>query len=642
MVGKYTLDDARELYGIGNWGDGYFDISPSGKLRVLPTRDPALSVDVQQLVDGVVAEGCALPVLLRFPQILATQVGRLTAAFDQAIAEFGYDGLYRPVYPVKVNQQRSVVREILRAGRSHRLGVEVGSKTELLVALALELPEQAFIVCNGFKDDDYIQLALQGRALGRNVVIVIERRAELESVIAQLDQARVRPLIGLRMKLSARGSGKWEKSTGYLSKFGLSTGQLLACVARLEEAGLSDCLKLLHFHIGSQVPDIRRVKGAIKEAAITYAKVRQKCPSVDVLNVGGGLGVDYDGSQTASEASVNYAIQEFANDVIYTIKEVCDSQEVPEPSIVTETGRVMTAYHAMLVVDTLGAIRLSSERPGEHVDSDPEPVAELAFIDQNINAKNFQEYYHDAVEHQEELNSMFKLGLADLDSRARAETLFWSICTKVVRLSKAQKYVPEEFELLERLLAEKTICNFSVFQSVPDSWALDQLFPIVPVSRLDERPEHRTTLVDLTCDSDGEIDRFVDLKDIEESLPVHDVDGDRPYYLAFLLIGAYQEVLGDYHNLFGAVSEAHIVVEPDARPLVNVVKRAQSARDIVQSFGYDGAVLEANFERSVEAARDRGAIDGGQAKTFLKSYAERLDRSSYLQSRPRTNRRALD
>lgn len=634
METKFTIEDAKQLYGVDNWGAGYFDVSPEGHLLVLPTRERQKSIDVRKVIDGLVAEGRSMPVLLRFPQILSTQVRQLCRAFAHAIDEFNYSSTYHPVYPIKVNQQRSVVEEILRAGRPANMGLEVGSKTELMVALAQEIPAQAFVSCNGFKDAEYIQLALHGRALGKNVIVVIERMAELETLIHLAREMKVTPLIGMRLKPSAKGSGKWEKSSGYLSKFGLSTAQLLDCIGLLEQAEMASSLRLLHFHIGSQVPDIRRIKSAIKEAAIVYAKIAKKLPSVDILNVGGGLGVDYDGSKTASDASVNYTIEEFANDVVYTIREVCQSEQVREPRIVTETGRVMTAYHSVLVFDALGAIRLSSDRPIVVPDAEPEPVVELDFIRKNINSKNAREYYHDAVQQHDELLSMFNLGYCELESRARGELLFWDICHRAVRLAKSQKLMPEEFELLENRLAEKAICNFSVFQSVPDSWALDMLFPVIPVSYLNRRPTRNATLVDLTCDSDGEIDHFVDLRDIGHSLPIHDVTTHVPYYMAVLLIGAYQEVLGDYHNLFGAVTEAHVVLGEDGRHLVTGSRRAQSAREIIRLFGYDGEEVLQSFERSALLARDKGLVSNVAARTIVKSFADRLDHSSYLAASP--------
>jgi len=630
VIDKFGVEDAKQLYGVDNWGAGYFDVNTRGHLTVLPTRESARAIDVNEVVENLTAGGFALPVLLRFPQILTTQVHQLCEAFEGAIAEYDYGATYHPVYPVKVNQQQSVVREVVLAGRRHNMGIEVGSKTELLVALSLDLPESAFVVCNGFKDYDYIRLAMHGRAIGRNVVVVVERYAELEQLVALSRRMAVEPMIGLRMKLSARGSGRWEKSAGYLSKFGLSTVQLLECMSLLRREGMCVALRMLHFHTGSQVPDIRRVKAAIKEAAIVYAKIAREYPSLDILNVGGGLGVDYDGSKTASDASVNYTISEFAADVVYTIKEVCQREHVREPRIVTETGRVMTAYHSILIVDTLGAIRLGSERPVDISDADPEPVAELKFILDNINSKNVQEYYHDAVQNHDEVATMFGMGICSLHSRGRGEALFWQISRKAVRLAGTLKFVPEELKLLESRLAEKAICNFSVFQSVPDAWALDMLFPIVPVSQLDRRPTHNSTLVDLTCDSDGEIDRFVDQRDIAHSLPLHDVTQAEPYRVAVLLLGAYQEVLGDFHNLFGAVSEAHVILDDDGRQRVTEYRRAQSAREIIRSFGYEPAHLEAAFEGSVDVAVGKGLVDRDRAREIVQDFSDRLERSSYL------------
>ncbi len=627
---NYSLQDSRDLYGIDNWGAGYFDILPSGHLMVRPVHGESHSVDVKQVVDELVARGISTPILLRFPQILASQVERLSGAFARAVEEFDYRSVYSPVFPVKVNQRKEVIQDLLRCGRRFRLGLEAGSRAEILIAMAQDAPPGSLLVCNGFKDAAYLATASLGMQLGRKVVVVLEKPFEVENLLRMADQLDPVPYLGLRVKLHSRGSGRWEKSGGAASKFGLTAGQILQGIDKLREAGLLDRLCMLHFHIGSQVTEIRRIKTAIQEASRIYAKLRKMDVEIELLNVGGGLGVDYDGSRTSSDASVNYSVQEFANDVVYNIKDICKREEVPEPEIVSESGRALTAYHSMLITDVVAAVTPNSVPAAVLGDKDPQVVQELAYIRDRVNPKNHREFWHDALQQRDELLNRFNLGYLSLEDRAKGESLFWEVAHKAVRFAKHQKYVSEELQNLEHHLSSKYICNFSVFQSIPDSWALEQLFPVVPIHRLHQQPTCRATLVDITCDSDGEIDRFVDLKDIKESLEVHPLHPGEPYYLGVLLIGAYQDVMGDYHNLFGAVNEAHICVEPDGKHSVRTLLRGDTVRQVSQIFGHDPDALSRHVEGFVEMLVREGRMEEATATRINESYRHELSRYTYL------------
>ncbi len=626
---KYGIDDAMNLYGIDSWGNGYFRINEDGHLIVIPTNDEARFVDLAKEVTELSRKGVTTPLLLRFPQLLEAQVKSLCNSFRKAIGEFGYTKEYRPVFPIKVNQHRFVVSELMEAGWKYNLGLEVGSKPELLGALAMETPPDSLLICNGFKDVAYLGNAILAHKIGKNVIVVVEKPYELESLLQIIKDRGVKPAIGFRVRLNSKGSGKWEKSGGVTSKFGLSTAQLLEGIQELKKARLLDCLKMFHFHIGSQITEIRRLKNAIKEAARVYAKARKMGVEIEYLNVGGGLGVDYDGSRTSSDASVNYTVQEYANDVVYTIKDVCENENVPEPIIVSESGRAMTAYHSVLVVDVRAEISARTNQKLKPAAKDPQVIGDLFFILKNLSVKNYREYYHDAVEHRDEMFSLFNLGLLSLEERAKGEACFWEIAAKAVRYAKTQKFVADEFVELEKQLHEKVVCNFSVFQSIPDHWALDQLFPVVPIHRLREKPDRRATLVDITCDSDGEIDKFVDLKDIKEALEIHALDG-QPYYLALVLIGAYQDTMGDLHNLFGSVNEAHVVVDDEGKVHVKRIRRGNSVRETLASFGYDARDLAARMQAILEERQSHDGITPKEARLLLSEYRGQFDTYTYL------------
>jgi arginine decarboxylase len=628
---NYSLQDSRELYGIENWGAGYFDVDPSGHLLVRPVDGHAQTVDVKKVVDSLVEQGLSTPLLIRFPQILASQVKRLAGAFAHAVEEYGYRNVYSPVFPVKVNQRKEVIQDLMRSGRSFRLGLEAGSRAEILIAMAQDAPPDSLLVCNGFKDTSYLSTASLGMQLGRKVVVVMEKPFEVDHLVRMADQLDPVPYLGFRVKLHSRGSGRWEKSGGAASKFGLTAGQILQGIEQLRQAGLLDRLRMLHFHIGSQITEIRRIKMAIQEASRVYAKLRKMDVQIDLLNVGGGLGVDYDGSRTSSDASVNYSMQEFANDVVYNVKDICSREEVPEPEIISESGRALTAYHSMLVTDVVATVSPNSVPPVDVSEGDPQVVQELAYIRDQVNPKNHREFWHDALQHRDELLNRFNLGYLSLEDRAKGEGLFWEVAHKAVRFAKNQKYVSEELENLEHYLSHKYICNFSVFQSIPDSWALEQLFPVLPIHRLNERPTHKATLADITCDSDGEIERFVDLKDIKESLEVHQVEPGKDYYVGVLLIGAYQDVMGDYHNLFGAVNEVHVCVEPDGSSSVRTTLPGDTVRDVSRIFGHDPEALASHVDGFVGMLVSEGRMDQATADQVRGTYRNELSRYTYLE-----------
>jgi arginine decarboxylase len=598
------FDDAASLYGIPHWGKRFFHVSEDGNLVVRPTRDPERGVALKQIVDEVGLRGITPPIIIRFPQILASAVGDLNKAFARAIEEFEYGNDYRGVFPIKVNQKRVVVEQIIEAGRQYGYGLEAGSKPELLAALAADLSEEALIVCNGYKDDALIGMAMNGIRMNKKVVLVLEKVSELGRILAVARQRRVRPLVGMRVKLYARGSGKWAKSGGEAAKFGLTTPEMLETVKIFKRRKMLDSLVMLHFHIGSQITDIRKVKDAIREAGRVYAKLRALGVPIRYLNLGGGLGVDYDGSKTAFDSSMNYSVQEYANDVVYTIKTICDEEDVPPPTLVTESGRAVTAFHSVLVTNVLDvADRIEQGRRVRVSASDPNVVQELGGILKEVNAKNLRESYHDALQYKEELFTLFNLGHLSLEDRSKGEMLFWQICERIHKDLKTLKEIPEEFEDMETMLADKYVLNFSVFQSLPDSWAIDQLFPILPIHRLNEKPTEFATLADITCDSDGKIERFIDLRDIDETLPLHPFRPDRPYYIGFCLMGAYQDVLGDLHNLFGEAHEVLVRVDEEGRSEISDVLPGETCERVLEYMNYDRThLLDSINEQLVRAA----------------------------------------
>lgn len=627
---RFSVRHASELYGLDAWGNGYFSIRDNGHLVVAPDRDPARGIDVREIVGRLSERGVHTPVLLRFPQLLAAQIRDLSSCFDKAIAEYQYAADFVPVFPVKVNQQRPVVEGLLKGGSRARLGLEVGSRAELSVAMGLRLPPGSLLVCNGFKDEAYLSAAVLARSIGKNVVVVVEKPFELDRILEFAAAGHRLPDLGFRLRLQARGSGLWEKSGGFAAKFGLTTMQLLQGLERLREAGLADRVRLLHFHIGSQITEIRKVKNAVREGGRVYAKLRKAGVPIRYLDVGGGLGVDYDGSKTSSDASVNYSAQEYANDVVFGLKEVCEEEEVEPPTVVCESGRMMVAYHSILVTDVRAAVSGYDPEPPKLTGREAQVVEDLAEVERNINVKNYREFYHDAIEYRDQTHSLFNLGMLELEDRAKAESLFWRVAGKAVRYSKSAKHVGDEFVDLAAKLHDKYICNFSVFQSLPDHWALDQLFPVIPIHRLNEAPKRRASLVDITCDSDGEVDKFVDLRKLKDSLEVHDLIPGEPYYLGFLLVGAYQDTMGDLHNLFGRVHEAEVVQDSSGRTMVRNLRRGETARDALRCFGFHEEELVEAIDRSLRERVELGEVSAEDAGRILEEYRRGLDDYTYL------------
>jgi len=628
-----TLDEVIQTYGVENWGAGYFEVNRKGHLAVRPAEGDPRSVDVKELVDDLVdGRRLQLPILLRFPQILTNQLKKVQRSFQDASREFSYAGGHFGVFPMKVNPRREVVEEFLREGSKYNFGVECGSKAELYAALSLDHTPESLLVCNGFKDEAFINLALLGVQVGKRVIIVVEKLNELKMIIRRSQETGVRPGIGIRAKLYSKGSGKWASSGGESAKFGLTPSEMLECIRLLREFQMTDLLKLLHFHIGSQITDIKRVKAAMKEAARVYAKIRQMRIDVEFLDIGGGMGVDYDGSKTTFESSVNYTTQEFANDVIYTIKSVCDDENVPEPNLVTESGRVMAAYHAVFVTSIRDEIETFADDQPEvsvHQD-DPQVIVELKALYDDINAKNYREYYHDALDHKDELHTQFNLGLISLEDRAKGEVLFWEVCARASKFAKTTKVQEEEFDDLKKILASKYLCNFSVFRSLPDHWAIDQLFPIMPIHRLDEQPTDYATFVDLTCDSDGHIDKFVDLKDVKEVLELHPFTGD-PYYIAIFLVGAYQEVMGSNHNLFGRPNEAHVIIDTEGRYHIKKIVQGSRIGDMLKAARYDKGQAWESMQRMIDTRVAGGLLSEDEAGSLMKQYESDINRYTYLE-----------
>ena len=627
-----AIEQTVETYGIENWGAGYFDVNRKGNLIVRPAEGDSRSADVREIIEDLARRGITTPVLMRFPQLVAAQVRKLQRAFSKSIREYEYQGAHMCVYPMKVNQQRAVVEEYLREGSRYDFGLEAGSKAELYAALALEQSPDSLLVLNGFKDEEFIEMAFAGAKSGKRVVIVVEKMSELDHILRIADAAEGNlPIIGMRVKLYSKGSGRWEKSGGEAAKFGLTTTELLEVINRLKEADRTEMLRLLHFHIGSQLTDIKRIKNAMKEAARVYAKIYQMKIPIDLLDVGGGMAVDYDGSKTAFDSSANYNAQEFANDVIYTIKQVCEDENVPHPTIIQESGRFLSAYHAILVTNVLEEIETVVEdiTPIEIDEDDPQVVIELGDLRETITIKNYREYYHDALEHREELFTLFNLGLISLEDRAKGEVLFWDVCERADRYAQQSKYVPEEFGDLRKLLCAKYLTNFSVFKSVPDHWALDQLFPIVPIQSLNKPPTVFATLCDITCDSDGVVDKFVDLHDVKQVLELHKLDPEEPYYLAFMLVGAYQEVMGNNHNLFGAPNEAQIHIDEEGY-LIKKVIRGTTVGEAVGRARYDRGLLHDGFRRQVTQRIKDGDLTEAEGSDLVNFYESRFDAYTYV------------
>lgn len=640
---KWAISDALKLYNIEHWGDQYFNIGQTGNLTVHPEQGDGEGIDIMKVLEDVKDRGFDVPVLFRFQDIIRKRVVHLNEAFRKSIQEAQYKGRYQGVYPIKVNQMREVVEEILDAGEPYDFGLETGSKAELSAAIAMETPERALIICNGYKDDDFIKMALMGRRLGKNVIIVVEKLSELYQILRISDDLEIEPRIGIRAKLYARGSGKWESSGGEFAKFGLTTPEMIHVVKTLKECGLEHTLNLIHFHIGSQVTSIRTIKDAVREITRIYAKLQKMDLNIEYLDVGGGLGVDYDGSRTNFDSSMNYSLDEYVSDVVYSIQEVCESEGVKEPHIVSESGRALVAHHSVLVVDAFGSIEPGSTPVElECTAEEATVVEETRYIYENLTNKNLLESYHDIVQRKEESVSLFNLGYLSLEDRAKVEHLFWLVCKKIYKSYRAQKFVPEEIEVLEKYLADQYLCNFSVFQSMLDHWAIEHLFPIVPLHRHLEQPTQSGTIVDITCDSDGKVSKFIDFREIKDTLPLHALREGENYYIGIFLMGAYQDIMGDLHNLFGRVNEVHVFLdesEPGGYYLEELIQ-GESISDVLAVTQYSSAYLKKRVKDQIDCRVRKGEIKGKERVELLKFYERVLHGYTYMKGRYQSQKAA--
>ncbi len=637
--GSWKVEDSLDLYGVGAWGNGYFGINAAGHAVVRPDWNPEREIDLHEVVTGLAARDLTTPVVVRFSDILRHRLTRIRDAFATAIAENEYRNRYCAVFPIKVNQQRLVVEEIYGYGREFGFGLEAGSKPELLAVMALtEGESERLIVCNGFKDDSYIEAVILAAKLGRTIIPVVENFDELALILKHAKKYDVRPRMGVRVKLASEGAGRWRESAGEKSKFGLFVTEILQLVAVLREHGMEDCLQLVHCHPGSQLQDIRRVKDAVTELAHVYAELKQMGAGLQYIDIGGGLGVDYDGSRTNYESSMNYTLAEYASDVVYRIANVCNARGIDHPIIVSESGRATCAHHSVLVCDVLGSSRLDRFRVSEADEQQvrgtremPQPVKDLLDAYRSVTERRLVECYHDALQAREQALQMFSVGYLTLEARGLIERLYWATCAKIRDLCRKLPAIPEELEGLETILSDIYFCNLSVFQSLPDSWAIDQLFPIMPVHRLDERPSRTAVLADITCDSDGKIDHFVSLRETKRSLELHELAAGEPYYIAVFLVGAYQETLGDLHNLFGDTHVVHIKLHDEGGWWIEETVKGDSAAEVLRYMQYDVERLVAQFARDCERAVREGRITLTEAQSMRRFYEAELVGYTYLE-----------
>ena len=628
---KWTIEDSKELYNINGWGTSYFGINDKGDVYVTPCKDNT-EIDLRDVMDELALRDVTPPVLLRFTDILDSRIEKTASCFQKAAKEYDYKGENFIIYPIKVNQMQPVVEEIISHGRKFNLGLEAGSKPELHAVIAVQCQSDSLIVCNGYKDQSYIELALLAQKMGKRIFIVVEKLNELEIIAKMAKKLDVKPNLGIRIKLASSGSGKWEESGGDASKFGLTSSELLQALELLNEKGLNDCLRLIHFHIGSQITKIRRIQTALREAAQFYVQLHKMGYNVDFVDCGGGLGVDYDGTRSSnSESSVNYSIQEYVNDCIYTFVDAADKNDISHPNIITESGRSLVAHHSVLVIDVLETASLP-EMPEEFeaTAEDHQLVRDLYDIWCKLNPRSMMEDWHDAEQIREEALDLFSHGMVDLKTRAEIESMYWSICREINSLAKSLKHVPDELKSMDKLLADKYFCNFSLFQSLPDSWAIDQLFPIMPVQRLDERPTRNATLQDITCDSDGKIANFVTNRHIGHVLPVHHLRRNEPYYLGVFLVGAYQEILGDMHNLFGDTNAAHVSVR-DGKYHIDQIFDGETVEEVLDYVQYNPKKLVRQLEQWVTKSVKLGKISLEEGKEFLNNYRSGLYGYTYLE-----------
>ena len=633
MTETWDIPSAVALYNIDRWGSGYFNINAAGNVQVMPTHAYGQAIDLMDVVNEARDRGMAFPLVVRFQDLLRHRVETINRAFQSAITEANYQNVYKGVFPIKVNQLREVVEEIMDAGRPFKFGLEAGSKPELIAALAVHRDPEGLIICNGYKDPTFIKNALLGRKLGKQVIMVVEKLEEVQQIVQVSREMSVTPLIGLRVRLQSKGSGKWATSGGENAKFGLSTADLIAASNYLKSQEMAESLVLVHFHVGSQVPDIGVIKRAVREAARFYAKLSKMGHPMQFIDVGGGLGVDYDGSRTAFDSSMNYTLQEYARDVVYNIIDVCDSEKVLHPTIVSEGGRAIVAHHSVLVVEAFGSIeKVSADLSLERRETDPKLFDEMVETQKALTKQNRMEVLHDAQQIKEQCQSMFELGLLDLESKAKIETIYWQIAHSVVELCRGMRYVPEEVKELETALGDQYLCNFSVFQSLLDHWALGQLFPIMPIHHLDQPPDRNGTLVDITCDSDGKVSKFIDLQDVKETLPLHRIRPGEPYYLGFFLMGAYQDIMGDLHNLFGRVNEVHVFLDEDEDSgwYIEEVIEGSTVGSVLTMTQWDQPELIRLVKAQVDAAIKSDRMKPSEAMRLLSEYERGLKGYTYL------------
>lgn len=629
---KWRIEDSAELYNIAGWGRNYFSINEKGHVAVTP-REGCASVDIKEVLDELQVRDISSPVLLRFPDILDNRIEKISNCFKQAASSYDYEGQNFMIYPIKVNQMRPVVEEIVTYGKKFNIGLEAGSKPELHAVLATNIADNALVICNGYKDESYIELALLAQKMGRRIYLVVEKINELRLIADVAKRIKVSPNLGIRIKLSSSGSGKWEESGGDQSKFGLNSSELLEAIDFMQRREMMDCLKLIHFHIGSQITKIRRIKNALREAMQFYAQLSKLGFDIDFVDIGGGLGVDYDGTRSsASESSMNYSIQEYANDAVSSLVDVCTKNSLKQPNIITESGRSLTAHHSILIFEVLETTQLPVWRDNEELSENAHELSrELYNIWDRLDQTSMFESWHDALQIREEALDLFSLGLLDLRTRAQIEKLFWSIAREVGELAGGMKHAPDELRKISRMIPDKYFCNFSLFQSLPDTWAIDQMFPIIPISRLDEKPTRTCTIQDITCDSDGKITTFVTAQGVSNSLPVHTVNPGEPYYLGVFLVGAYQEILGDMHNLFGDTNAVHISVYKDRYEIDQIIY-GETVDEVLDYVQYNPKKLVRNVETWVTASMKAGRISPEEGREFLSNYRSGLYGYTYLEN----------
>ncbi len=632
-LGRWTKENAEELYGIKNWGNGYFSISDSGEINVTPLNaNSPVSASLMNMIEGVKERGFDMPVLLRFENILDTQIAYLNDSFNNAIKKLGYKGNYRGVYPVKVNQQQQVLEEMTKFGKKYHHGLEVGSKAELLAALSLMDDKEACLICNGYKDEEFIDLGLNASKLGLKCFFVIEIPGELETILERAEKLDVKPNIGVRIKIASKAGGYWAESGGDRSIFGLNMSQVIDIVDVLRERDMLDCLKLLHYHLGSQIPNIRDIRSAVEEAARVYAELKREGAAMGYLDLGGGLAIDYDGSNTNFASSRNYSVEEYCADVIEAVMDIMNAHEIGHPTIVTESGRAIVAYYSVLVFNVLDVAKFEVFELPENITKDsPEPIRNLLEVSRILNLKNIQECYNDALYYRDQTREMFRHGDLSLRDRSVSEQLFWNIISRIAREKKKLKFVAPELENIESAIADIYYCNFSVFQSIPDSWAIDQLFPIMPIHRLLEIPSRNAVIADITCDCDGKIDNFIDMHDVSKTLALHELENDRDYYIGVFLVGAYQETLGDLHNLFGDTNVASIRINLDGSFDITREIFGDSVADVLSYVEYDQKTMRSNFRAKAELAVKEGLITASERREIMQSFDNGLRGYTYYE-----------